>query len=109
MASSTSAEVDAQDFPFAWYLNVIRTRITDSWDPPGDRLVAGRSNRVLVRMRIHRDGRVSDVQVEGSGNASLDTSAARAVKSAQPFPPLPESWEGDVLDVGIRFTVERGS
>lgn len=108
-AASTSAEVDAQDFPFAWYLNVIRTRITDAWDPPGDRLVVGRSNRALVHMRIHRDGRVSDVRVEASGNGSLDASAQRAVKAAQPFPPLPESWEGDVLDVGIRFTVEAGS
>ncbi|MEZ5063157.1 MAG: TonB family protein [bacterium] len=106
---SSAAEVQAVDFPFAWYLNVIRTRATDAWDPPGDRLVVGRTNQVLVHLRIHRDGRVTDVRAQNSGNSALDASAVRAVKAAEPFPPLPEAWEEEVLDVTIRFTAEPGS
>jgi TonB family protein len=109
-APTASTDVQAEDFPYAWYLNVVRTRITDSWDPPGERLVAGRTNQVLVRFQLHRDGSVTDLMVEGaSGTPGLDASARRAVQQAQPFPPLPENYAGDVLSVGVRFTVNGGS
>jgi TonB family protein len=104
-----TAEVEAADFPYAWYLNVLHNKITDSWDPPGTRMVAGRGNQVLIRFRIHRSGRVTDVRVEGASETpGLDASARRAVDSARPFPPLPESYEGEVLEIGVRFTVSGG-
>jgi len=105
-SAASTAEVQATDFPFAWYLKQVQTRVRDSWDTPGDRLVAGHSNRVAVRFIIHRSGRVSAVTVEsGSGTPGLDSSARRAVENAQPFPPLPEPYEGDTLELTIRFTV----
>src|SRR5262245_7371720 len=64
--AGSTAEVQAVDFPFAWYLNVLRTRITDSWDPPGESPLTGRANKVTVSFRVYRDGRVSDVRVGGS-------------------------------------------
>jgi TonB family protein len=108
--STASAEVHATDFPYLWYLNLVRTKITDVWDPPGDRMVKGRTNRVLLRFVIHRDGRVTDVSVEGgSGTPGLDASAQRAVEQARPFPPLPDVYEGELLEVAVRFTVEGGT
>jgi TonB family protein len=102
----SSTEVQASDFPYAWYLNTLRTRITDSWDPPGESLLTGRAKRVLVAFRVYRDGSVSDVRVDGaSGTPGLDTSARRAVERAQPFPPLPDAYDGASLDVAVRFTV----
>ncbi len=106
---STEVETGDSDFPFAWYLNLLRTKITDSWDPPGDRLIAGRSRQVIVSFRIARDGSVTDVHVESASETpGLDTSARRAVERAKPFPPLPESYARDVLDVAVRFTVAEG-
>ena len=103
----SSAEVRAVDFPFAWYLNVLRTRITDSWDPPGESLLTGRDNKVTVSFRVYRDGRVSDVRVGGSTNTpGLDASARRAVERAQPFPPLPDAYVGESLEVSVRFTAQ---
>jgi protein TonB len=105
----SSTEIEAADFPFAWYLNVLRNRITDVWDPPADRMVAGGRNWILVRFRIHRDGRVTDIVVEGaSGTPGLDASARRAVQQARPFPVLPDAYEESHLDVGVRFTVAGG-
>jgi TonB family protein len=104
--AGSTAEVQAIDFPFAWYLNVLRTRITDSWDPPGESLLAGRSNRVLVAFRVYRDGRVSDIRVEGSRTPGLDASARRAVERAQPFPPLPDAYPDESLEVSVRFTAQ---
>ena len=108
-APTASAEVIASDFPYAWYLNTLRTKIADSWDPPGDRMVTGRGNQVLVRFRVHRDGHVSDIRIEGaSGAPGLDASARRAVERASPFPPLPNQWVGDHLDAVVRFNVSEG-
>lgn len=109
-ASSPTTEVHASDFPYAWYLNVVRTRLTDAWDPPGDRMIAGRANQVVVRFRIHRDGRVTDMSLDGgSGTPGLDASARRAVDLAKPFPPLPEDYDGESLEVAVRFTAEGGA
>jgi TonB family protein len=103
----STAEVQATDFPYAWYLNLLRTRITDSWDPPGESLLTGRANKVLIAFRLYRDGRVTDVRVDGaSGTPGLDASARRAVDRAQPFPPLPDTYGGDFLDVAVRFTAK---
>lgn len=103
---ASSADVQAVDFPFAWYLNVLRTRLTDAWDPPGESLVVGRGKRVLVAFRVARDGSVDNIAVSGaSGTPGLDASARAAVERAQPFPPLPEAYPGATLDVAVRFTV----
>ena len=103
--ATPSTEVQATDFPFAWYLNQVRNKTHDAWDPPGDRMIASRASVVLVRIRIERDGRVTKIDVEPSGNPSLDASVKRAVQAAQPFGILPDAWEEDVLDLGIRFSV----
>lgn len=98
-----------QDFPFAWYLRQVQTRVRDAWDTPGEQLLRGGSRPVTVSFVIHRDGRVSAVRVEaGSGSPGLDTSAVRAVEAARPFPPLPEPYEGDELALSIRFHVAGG-
>ena len=73
-------------------------------------MIVGRANQVIIRFRIHRDGRVTDVQVDdGSGTPGLDASARRAVEQARPFAPLPPDYEGASLDVAVRFTVEGGA
>lgn len=105
-AGASSADVQAVDFPYAWYLNMLRTRITDAWDPPGESLLTGRSKQVTIAFRVARDGTVDNVTISGtSGTPGLDASARRAVERAQPFPPLPDAYEGATLDVAVRFTV----
>jgi len=105
-AGPPSADVQAVDFPYAWYLNMLRTRITDAWDPPGESLLTGRSKQVLIAFRVARDGSVNNVAISGaSGTPGLDASARRAVERAQPFPPLPDAYDGATLDVAVRFTV----
>ncbi len=62
---------------------------------------------VLVSVRIARDGVLIDSWIEkGSGNRLFDDSALKAVKKAAPFPPLPEAFDGDYLEIGFRFREE---
>jgi TonB family protein len=108
-APTSTAEVSATDFPYAWYLNLLRKKISDEWDPPASRLLAGRSNHLMVRFTLARNGSVSDLQVESeSGAPGLDSSARRAVDRAQPFPPLPDGYPEDAVDIAVRFTVSEG-
>ncbi|NNE43574.1 MAG: TonB family protein, partial [Gemmatimonadetes bacterium] len=105
--TGSSAEVQAVDFPYQWYLNVLRTKITAAWDPPGEHLLSGRAREVIVQFRVHRDGRITDVAVESASRTpGLDASARRAVERGGPYPPLPTNYENDWLDVAVRFTVE---
>jgi TonB family protein len=62
-----------------------------------------------VRFRLSRTGAVSDVDVEVvSGAPGLDSSARRAVDRAQPFPPLPDGYGEDIVEIAVRFTVSEG-
>lgn len=107
---TSTAEIEATDFPYAWYLNLLRTKIGEAWDPPASRLLAGRANQVIIRFHLGRDGSVSDVEVEVvSGAPGLDSSARRAVDRAQPFPPLPEGYPEDSVEIAVRFTVSEGA
>ncbi|HET9886688.1 MAG TPA: TonB family protein, partial [bacterium] len=100
------ATVEATDFPYAWYLNLLRTKISDAWDPPGSRLLAGRPNQVIIKFFLARDGTASELEVDVvSGAPGLESSARRAVQKAQPFPPLPEGYPEDSVVIAVRFTV----
>jgi TonB family protein len=103
------AEVEATDFPYAWYLNLLRTKISDAWDPPASRLLAGRANQVIIRFYLSRDGTASELEIEVvSGVPGLESSARRAVQRAQPFPPLPQGYPEDSVVIAVRFTVSEG-
>jgi TonB family protein len=107
--SEATASVEAVNFPYEWYLNVLRTKIFAAWDPPGERLLAGHRRDVVVRFRIHRDGTITNLRIDdASGTPGLDTSAQRAIERGGPYPPLPPAYEEDWLDLGVRFTVTEG-
>lgn len=98
---ATQLTVDAQRFPFSYYLTAIERRVSEHWfsSQPG----RGEGIECTVYFRLDRGGRVSGLRVEeSSGDPHFDRSALRAIRSAEPFPPLPrafgESW------LGIHFT-----
>ena len=102
--SQTEVAVDAQRFPYSYYLSAIERKVSENWLSAQ----GGRDGGIscIVYFRLSRSGRVSDLRVETpSGNAYFDRSALRAIRSADPFPPLPrafgESW------LGIHFTFKQ--
>ena len=71
--------------------------------------VLDRFKDAIQDSRRGRSGAVSDVNVEVlSGAPGLDSSARRAVDRAQPFPPLPDGFADDFVDIAVRFTVSEG-
>jgi TonB family protein len=54
--------------------------------------------KVVIRLRLERSRRVSDVRVEkSSGDKQFDASAVQAVRRASPFPPVPASAQSSLL------------
>lgn len=98
---SGALSLEVGDFPFAWYLRTIQTKITERWaPPPGSR----EGHHVVVVFEIGRDGRASNVALERpSGNVAYDLAALRAVADASPFPPLPAEFKEPLLRVHLGF------
>lgn len=97
----TSISVEGQRFPFSYYLAAIERKVSQNWYSGVSSGVEGFT--CLVFFRLRRDGRIDDVRVEqSSGNTYFDRSAMRAVRSAEPFPPLPRAFTDNYL--GIHFT-----
>jgi TonB family protein len=100
--SGAGLSVDAGNFPYPGYLNVIRNKVGDNW-LPAPYAYSG-SRKVLVYFNISRTGIVDKLVVkESSGVSYLDRSALRAIKSSSPFPPLPAGFPDNSLGVYFMF------
>jgi len=90
---------------FKLYYNLIWQRIRSAWVLPDEALRGQKNLETIINIRIAKDGKIEEIQFEKkSGNPYLDESALRAIKKANPLPPLPPGFEGDKFDVGVRFT-----
>ena len=92
------------DLRLAAYYNSIWGKIQQAWIlPPYDKR-AGKLVAIVV-LRISRSGEILGFEFEQrSGDANLDDSVSRAIRKANPLPPLPDFFRESVLEVGIRFS-----
>lgn len=87
-------------FPYAYYIETLRNKISSTWYTPGE----GNKLEAVVKFKIFRDGRVSDLSLESeSGSKAFDLAALRAVKNAAPFPRLPSDFTSSYLAVYLKF------
>ncbi len=87
---------------YAYYLNIILSRIADNWANP----YQGGSEefRATVYFVVERDGTVRDVKLEkGSGRAPYDASCERALLVTEKLPPLPAEYTGERLTLHLEF------
>ena len=95
-----SAETGRADPVFERYLEEISEKIKTSWVYPASQPSA----QAIITIKIAKDGKIIDAQVEeSSGDSAYDASALRAVQKANPLPPLPSLRYGNPLELGLRF------
>jgi TonB family protein len=101
----TKIQVSGDESGLSRYLAIVQGKISEQWvAPPVD--VANRSYQVVVKFRLHRSGRISDVVVEReSGNGYYDDAGKRAVLSVGPLPSFPPYVTEDMLETHFSFTV----
>jgi colicin import membrane protein len=102
--TSASAALVPGSYQMNLYLTVIWDKIRNSWNL-SPALVQGKKDlESIIDIKISRKGEILDMSFEKrSGNHYLDDSAIRAIKKANPLPPLPEVFREEYLEIGIRF------
>lgn len=104
-AGTGGASSGVMSIKFKIYYNLLWQRIRSVWVLPEEALGGKKNLETIIAIRIAKDGQIEEMQFEKrSGNPYLDESALRAIKKANPLPPLPPGIEGDKFDVGVRFT-----
>ncbi len=100
---SSSAETEG-DFPYSWYLVSLQNKVKLAWDQPKESV----HNRFAhVKFDLTEDGSISNVQIaQSSGSSTFDESVIKAVKEANPAPPLPREFPFSSLTVTIIFELE---
>jgi TonB family protein len=95
-------QLDVASFCCPDYLREMTDRIRTNWN---DR--QGMSGRVVVKFTIHRDGRLTDIEVVEPSFQALNFNAQRAVALAKQLRPLPLEFPNDTLGVRLTFEYER--
>ncbi len=86
------------------YYSMIWAKIKEMWTLPENLLKEMAGLETVVVITITRDGKIKYMWVEKrSGNALYDQMAMRAIKKAEPLPPIPKELGENTLEVGIRF------
>ncbi len=89
------------------YYNMIWAKIKREWTLPGD-LPKGKTGlETIIVIIIERDGIIQKSWFEKrSGNTLYDQMAMRAIKKAEPLPPIPKEFSDGTFEIGIRFYPE---
>jgi len=90
-----------------WYGNMLHDRFYREWAQPITVVASGAKLSALARIRIERDGRISDFKiVRSSGNVVVDESVEAVGKKVTRVDALPtEIGNGEHYDVNINFAL----
>ncbi|MBI5050352.1 MAG: energy transducer TonB [Nitrospirae bacterium] len=95
---------DTSELKHRGYMRMLREKIENIWKYPLEAARFGISGDLYIKFFIKKDGRLADVEMmRTSGHKDLDEAAIKAVKDAQPYWPLPEDWDEDVLEITGHF------
>lgn len=93
---------------FSWYVEAVQRRVSSNWLQSTVDPSVRFAPRVVVTFEILRDGSITNIQVtQSSGNASVDTSAVRAVRESSPAERLPGEYSGSYVNVEFWFDFRR--
>ena len=100
-SGSTGPSNAARASEFSWYGKMLHDRFYSEWIQPRTSVAIGAKMSALVRIRIEKDGRVSNFTiVRPSGNVVVDESVAAIAKRVTQVDPLPKG-----LGSGVYYEV----
>lgn len=91
----------------SWYGNMLHDRFYREWEQPTTVVVSGAKLSALAKIRIEKDGRISDFKiVRSSGNVVVDESVEAVGKKVTRVDALPAGiGSGGHYDVNINFAL----
>ncbi|MBI3089117.1 MAG: cell envelope integrity protein TolA [Candidatus Tectomicrobia bacterium] len=104
LSSGEGLSEDAVNFPFMEYLRNVKQKVYEKFLLNTAEASGQEARKAIIYFQVGRSGAILNVRVEkSSGSATLDRSAATAVESASPLPPLPEAYKAEVLNIHFGF------
>jgi len=100
-----SLSIGDPDFSNEWYARVIVSRVAQHWYLP---VIAysGASGITTISFSITRSGKIINQTTSSTSDyPSIDESSSNAVSLSGDFPPLPEDYSKDKLDIKFSFYV----
>jgi TonB family protein len=89
------------------YYSLIWAKIKEGWTLPENLPKEKTELEAIIVVIIEKGGKVQKSWFEKkSGSALYDQMAMRAIKKAEPFPPIPKELSDDSLEIGFRFYPE---
>lgn len=87
--------------PLAYLIRLSRI-VSRSQQYPWSARIGGQQGEVLVRLHLHRDGRVLGVSLlQSSGTAALDEEACEVMRRIARFPPFPVDYQPWISEFDI--------
>lgn len=106
-SSANPVAVNGGDFgsKFGYYVAIIQRKVRENWYTQTIDPRTPHGTQVVVTFSIHRDGSVSNVQIQsGSNSPTLNDTAVRAVQRVDSFGPLPAGYNQSTVSVAYTFT-----
>ncbi len=95
---------DTKEYKYYGYMQRLREKIEGIWKYPAEAAQRRLNGELYIRFTIKKDGRLGPVDlVHTSGYKVLDDAAIRALRDADPYWPLPDSWNEDSLTITGHF------
>jgi len=96
--------LDTKDKRYASYVSLIKKEILTCWRYPVDALANLIEGNLTVIFSLISDGKMTSISItKASGYEILDQEVIRAINSAAPFPPFPESITVKRLNIKASF------
>jgi len=104
-AAEARASQAARASEFAWYGRMLHDRFNREWAQPMSIVATGAKMTAVAKIRIEKDGRVSNFTiVQPSGNVVVDESVAAVATRVTQVDPLPSGFtSGNYYEVKINF------
>jgi len=96
---------------FGWYAAMLHDRFYSRWDQPTSIVTPTSKFSALVKIRIEKDGTISDVSLaQSSGNDLMDQSVMEAARKVTQVDPLPQGLgDGHAYEIKINFELSQQS
>jgi TonB family protein len=98
-------QLNTSELKYQRYLLAMKDAIERKWEYPAIAAASGWQGVLRINFTINKDGTVSNIQVLKSSNYPvLDDAAVTALKLAAPFPPFPDNFT--IEEINIKGTFE---
>lgn len=109
-STSNPVSITGGDFgsKFGYYVSIVQRKVRENWYTQEIDPHTKIGSQVVVTFSIHRDGSVSNIQIQqGSNSPSFNDSAIRAVRRVDTFGALPGGYNQSSVSVAYTFTFDQ--